>query len=196
MEITAAFCKKGLCGQPALVDGQVCRIMSPTIMLRSATMADLQQLPSWFPTLSKLIEWGGPKLHFPLDQPQLTAMLAEGQTTPAGRLLWSGFLPDGELVAHAQSVLDWHKRTARLARIAVSPPRRGARLAAPFLSQVIASLEHETGIRSLELNVYTFNTPAIRLYEQLGFRPADTPSEIVHVEGQEWSVRRYVRLTA
>jgi RimJ/RimL family protein N-acetyltransferase len=156
-------------------------------------MADLQQLPNWFPSLKKLIEWGGPKLQFPLDQPQLAAMLAESETTPAGRLLWSGLLPNGELVAHAQAVLDWQRQTARLARIAVSPRYRGARLAAPFLSQMITALERETGIQSLELNVYTFNTPAIRLYEHLGFRPAETQLARVQVEGQDWSVRRYVR---
>ncbi len=193
MENGPAFCKKGLSDRNAPVACQVCRVMSKPIILRSATAADLRHLPAWFPSLSALIQWGGANLQHPLDQAQLDAMLAETLAAPPQRLMWGGFLPDGELAAHAQVVLDWPRQTARLARIAIAPHRRGSGLALPFLSQVMAALADATGIQTLELNVFTFNHSAIRLYEKLGFKPADLPPRAITVDGQVWDVARFVR---
>lgn len=163
------------------------------LALQPASPVDLQALLTWFPALADLIQWGGPNLRFPLDAAQLDDMLAESRTNPPRRRLWSGFLPSGELVAHAQAVIDCSRKTARLARIATSPARRGDGLAKPFLQQVLQQLETEADITELELNVFTFNLPALRLYKSLGFKDGAVPARTIVVAGETWDVIRLIR---
>ena len=142
-------------------------------------------LLGWFPTEAALLQWGGPDLRFPLDAAQLGAMLAEGQGAPPARRLWAG-MRDGMLAAHAQVALDWRHGVARLGRVGVTPALRGQHLAAPFLREVIRATFAEPGFERLELNVYTFNQPAIRTYRGLGFTQEGVRRSAVRVGDARW----------
>ncbi|HVI91820.1 MAG TPA: GNAT family N-acetyltransferase, partial [Dongiaceae bacterium] len=103
------------------------------ITVQPARREDLRVLPGWFSTEAELVQWGGPLLRFPLDPPQLTAMWAECAATPPRRLIWSGRLDGAGIIAHAQAVLNWPEKMARLARIGLAPAMRGQGLASGFL---------------------------------------------------------------
>jgi len=170
-------------------------IVSPIcpITVQPARREDLQVLPGWFSTEAELIQWGGPQLSFPLDAPQLAAMWAEYSDTPPRRLIWSGHGAGTGIVAHAQAVLNWPERTARLARIGLAPALRGQGLAQDFLAAVIAQLAELEDFTRLELNVYSFNQPAIRLYERLGFTTEDIAPATAAAAKHGWEVMRMAR---
>lgn len=158
-----------------------------------ARTALLTDLPDWFPTPQALAQWGGSELAFPLDAAQIAAMLAETATEPPRRLAFSGL--DGDsVVAHAQLVLDQVNAVARLARFAIRPDRRGEGLAAPFLAAVFRRLDAAGDFPRLELNVYTFNTAAIRLYEKLGFVREGVRRSSVKVGAARWDTAIYAKI--
>ncbi|WP_457580124.1 GNAT family N-acetyltransferase [Ensifer canadensis] len=122
----------------------------------------------WFPTAEGLTQWGGPGLRFPLDETQLDEMQASTFGDAPARWMFAGIV-DGNLAGHAQVALDWENGIGRLSRVAINPRFRGQGLAHPFLQQVIDHVFADARFERLELNVYTFNTAAIRTYLKLGF---------------------------
>jgi len=164
--------------------------MAAPLRVVPATTALLSGLPDWFDTPEALAMWGGGGLRFPLDGDQIAAMLAETTTEPPLRLAFAGLLDDAT-VAHAQLALDWPNGVARLARFAVAPVHRGQGLARPFLAEVFARLDEAGDFPRLELNVYVQNTPAIRLYESLGFTREGVRRSSTRVGEARWDVAIY-----
>lgn len=142
-------------------------------------------LSSWFASEADVVQWGGPLLSFPLTEGQLHMMLAEGDTAPPARLCWMAE-QDGALVGHAQLGFDWRNGNALLARVAIAPAARGRRLADPMLRLVLDQAFARPEIERVELNVYAWNTPAIRSYERLGFKAEGVRRSSALVSGERW----------
>jgi RimJ/RimL family protein N-acetyltransferase len=144
-------------------------------------------LSSWFASEEDVVQWGGPLVHYPLDDHQMQEMLDAGLTNPPGRLCWMAV--DGEKpVGHAQLAFDWQNGNARLGRVAINPKLRGQGLAVPMLRLVIRKAFSYPEIARLELSVYSFNQPAIRTYERLGFVHEGGRREGPLVNGVRWDV--------
>lgn len=153
--------------------------------LKPFTPAHFSTLASWFPTEADLIQWGGSKLRFPLDEAQMNAMLET----------WTGNLPDnrswmafhqGAVCGHAQLRFDWKNGNANLARVAIDPSLRGRKLALPMLKLVLAEAFSYPPIMRLELNVYSLNQPAIQIYTRLGFMLEGTRRSSAAVGTERW----------
>jgi RimJ/RimL family protein N-acetyltransferase len=142
-------------------------------------------LSDWFASQADVVQWGGPLLSFPLTDEQLWAMLAEADTVPPTRLCWMAE-HNGTLVGHAQLGFDWRNGNALLARVAIAPRARGRGLAGPMLRLVLEEAFARPEIERLELNVYAWNTPAIRSYERLGFKAEGVRRSSALVNGERW----------
>jgi RimJ/RimL family protein N-acetyltransferase len=142
-------------------------------------------LSSWFANESDVVQWGGPLVHFPLDAPQLQSFLAEGTSNPPRRLCWMAE-QDGAHTGHVQLGFDWRNGNATLGRVIVNPAARGKGLAAPMLKLAIARAFNFPQIFRLELNVYTFNQPAVRTYAKLGFAHEGIRRSSVQVGDERW----------
>ena len=94
-------------------------------------------------------------------------------------------------VGHAQVVLDWRHGVARLSRIAIAPSFRGAGLGRPFLRAVLGRILVISEFERVELNVYTFNEAAIRLYRSLGFVEEGVRRAAVKVGSARWDTAIY-----
>jgi RimJ/RimL family protein N-acetyltransferase len=138
------------------------------LTLRPFANSDFPLLASWFASLPEVVQWGVSHLSFPLTQAEMDDMLAQGQTRPPNRRCWM-VCRDGTPVGHAQLAYDWRDGNARLGRVAIAPAERGQGLARPLVTLMIEEAFQTPGIERLELNVYMFNTPAIRTYQALGF---------------------------
>ncbi|WP_425336326.1 GNAT family N-acetyltransferase [Sinorhizobium garamanticum] len=147
-------------------------------------------MPAWFPTLQSLIQWGGPDVRFPLDNGQIEAMVAETAGLQPKRWIFSGLVRGG-VAGHAQVALDWQNGVARLSRVAVNPVFRGQGLARPFLTLVIQRVFAVPAFERLELNVYTFNRAAIRIYLSLGFIDEGVRRSSVKVGDERWDTAIY-----
>ncbi len=144
-------------------------------------------LSPWFPSQAAIVQWGGPKLHYPLDGEQMLAMLAEGLQQPPARLCWMA--QEGDFpVGHVQLAFDWNNGNATLGRVAIAPEQRGQGYAIPMLKLAMSEAFRHATIQRLELNVYTFNKPAIHTYQRLGFIHEGTRRSSTAVGAERWDV--------
>ena len=160
--------------------------------LRPFSQADIPPLLTWFQTPAELVQWGGPGRKFPLDEAQILALLAETIGAHPARRIWAGDR-HGTLAAVA-SVLDWRQGTALLTMVGIAPAARGQGLAAPFIRQVLNAVFQDPAIERLELNVYTFNAAAIRLYDTLGFVREGVRRSLARVGEERWDAAHYSML--
>ena len=155
----------------------------PSLVPFTASHFDL--LLGWFPTRTDLVQWGGPMLDFPLSPAQLEGMVEDGRSDPPTRLCWMAE-NEGELVGDVQLAFDWRNGNALLSRVAIAPDMRGRGLAAPMIELAIGEAFRFAAMERLELNVYTWNAPAIRTYERLGFTPEGVRRASALVDGERW----------
>lgn len=142
-------------------------------------------LYTWFENEQDIVQWGGPLLHYPLDESQLHDIWEESQVIPPKRLSWMAS-HENRLVGHAELSFDWRNGNATLGRVVINPPDRGRHLADPMLKLVMGKAFDYPEIIRLELNVYTFNQNAILVYEQLGFVHEGVRRSSVLVDGKRW----------
>ena len=147
--------------------------------------AHFSTLSAWFADESAVVQWGGPMVHYPLDEVQMQSMLEEGTSDPPRRLCWmaENF---GLWVGHVQLAFDWRNGNATLGRVIVNPEERGKGLSTPMLKLVIKQAFEYPQIDRLELNVYTFNKPAVRTYTSLGFVHEGTRRSSTLVGDERW----------
>ncbi|NBB92153.1 MAG: GNAT family N-acetyltransferase [Gammaproteobacteria bacterium] len=140
---------------------------------------------SWFSSEADVVQWGGPAVSFPLSDDQLRAMVAEGETVPPGRRCWM-VEHRGDIIGHAQLGHDWHHGNAVLSRVAIAPAARGSGLSRPLVTRVVDQAFRSPQIYRVELNVYSWNLPAIRSYEGIGFVREGLRRASVRVGDARW----------
>ncbi len=125
-------------------------------------------LLSWASTRDELLQWTGPHFTFPLDRRQLHDYASSASEN---RQLISGTCPStGAVVAHAElNVLPDHD-LGQLRRIAVAPEERGNGVGRALVQWVVEFGFSQLRLNRLELVVFSFNEPARRCYEAVGFR--------------------------
>ena len=156
--------------------------------------ADIPPLLTWFRNQAELVQWGGPARTFPLGEAQMLALLEETRGVRPARRIWAEDRR-GALTATA-SVVDGRHGTALLTMVGVAPAARGQGLAAPFIAQVLKAVFQDPGIERLELNVYTFNAAAIRLYDALGFVREGVRRSLARVGEERWDAAHCSMLRA
>jgi RimJ/RimL family protein N-acetyltransferase len=156
------------------------------ISLIAFSDAHIDALLGWFPTEADVVQWAGPTLDFPLDRRQFEAMLAESRTEPPSRLAWMATADDGRIVGHVQLAIDYRDGVGRLARVAIAPAERGHGYGVQMLERVIERGFSDPDMERIELNVYSFNTAALRTYEKLGFVREGMRRSSVRVGKERW----------
>ena len=131
------------------------------ISLRSFEPADDAALISWLRSPEELVLFTGPVLSWPLTADQLDALRANPKFTA-----FTATDAD-EVVGHIE-LISTGPDSARMGRVLVDPAKRGLGLGEQLVRALIAEAAAR-GIRTLGLFVFPDNTPAVRLYEKLGF---------------------------
>jgi RimJ/RimL family protein N-acetyltransferase len=142
-------------------------------------------LAGWFSSEREVVQWGGRDVRFPLEKQQLQAMADESLTEPPARLCWMA-RRERELVGHAQLALDCRHGNALIGRVAVAPQHRGQGLAVAMLELVLAEAFSIETIERVELNVFTWNAPAIATYKRLGFQTEGIRRSCTRVGEERW----------
>ncbi|MEV7523264.1 GNAT family N-acetyltransferase [Streptomyces sp. NPDC091371] len=147
------------------------------IPYRPATDAPL--LRSWVTTPAELMTWAGPSFSWPLDDAQLTAYAAE-----PGRRTWTAVSRDGRPVGHASVA------GTRLGRVLIAPGARAQGLGRALVSQAVELCFGELALPEITLGVWSHNTAAIRIYEDLGFRTHQVIENVEEVDGTPWTAHQ------
>jgi ribosomal protein S18 acetylase RimI-like enzyme len=147
------------------------------------TPAHFETLRGWFSSDSEVVRFGGPGLHYPLDDGQLQAIVDE-----PGRLSWMAVDEGDALVGHAELMVLHDEGAARLGRVAIAPGARGRGLGLELVSHVLGVAWSFDRVARVDLHVYPWNAPALALYRRLGFEIVHLGPETREVDGEHWEV--------
>lgn len=142
---------------------------------------DFDRLMGWVDSERALVQFAGSILSWPLDVAQLQEYLAD-PTRQAFRVC---AIADNRVVGHAELVqvsLD----ECKIARVLIGDKAdRGKGYGSSVIRQLIVEAKSRKGLSKVSLNVFSWNDPAIRCYQNLGFRDTGI-RKTVRVGAEEW----------
>ena len=139
------------------------RELSPSLQLHPATQADIAVALAWTPEAVALRRWAGPAARWPTSPTMLREDIDNADASS-----FALDAPEGGLAAFGQ-VRFRDQRYGHLARIIVSPVQRGRGLGRNLCHQLMQAALRLHPIEAFSLYVFPENSPAIALYESLGF---------------------------
>jgi RimJ/RimL family protein N-acetyltransferase len=151
------------------------------IKLEKFDKADYSRLISWIDNEEMLMQVGGPSLSFPLTTEQLEQSM-EDKNRLAFTVIEEG---TNEKIGHCEIYLT--DTTAKLGRIIVGDKRhRGKGFGKQIVSALVEFVFTHLDRTTIELNVFDWNTNAIKCYENVGFRVNPGKTLERSVNGKTW----------
>lgn len=157
------------------------------IQLEPFGPADFDTLISWVDSEETMVQFAGPIFSFPLTRQQLEDYLANDN-----RYAFAVRNQEGQHIGHAE-ILFRDDQTAVFCRILIGDPaHRGRGLGGALIRSLQQFAFHQLGATGVELNVYDWNTGAIRCYEREGFSINPHKVNTKEVKGQTWTALNMV----
>ncbi len=144
---------------------------------------DFEKLISWVDSKELLLQFAGYVFEYPLTEEQLVAYISDEK-----RHAFKVVNPQtNETIGHAEIYL-LEPKVALLCRILIGKEEyRGKGLGQQIMHQLIASAFEMPDVEMAELNVFDWNTPAIKCYEKTGFRINPDKIKTAEVNGAIWT---------
>jgi RimJ/RimL family protein N-acetyltransferase len=143
--------------------------MTVAIRLRPFVENDFSAIRTSIENASELLQWAGPGLRWPLDVAQLRTF-TDTERRKEGFLAFSAVSENtGIVVGHAQLVVDRAQNSATVARVLIVKQSRGQGFGTALARAIVRLGLDDLQLHRLTLNVFDFNTAAIRCYERAGF---------------------------
>lgn len=138
-----------------------------------ATKADIASVKSWFHNDDELAQWGGPGLRLNVDLNDFAAQIKLDELNS-----YTLSSPDGDILGFGQ----FYVRVGRhhFGRLAIAPEHRGKKLASVLLTKLAGQALLRQSANGFSLFVLEHNKPALKTYQNLGFRFACYPEELTH----------------
>lgn len=134
-----------------------------------------------------LMQFGGPEFTFPLTEEQIDKTLSD-KNRIAFRVANSS---DESTIGHGE--IYFKDDSARLGRILIiDKNQRGKGIGEQMIILLLEFILENRKERNIELNVFDFNTGAIKCYEKVGFRINPDKKLIREVDGETWTALNMV----
>lgn len=158
-----------------------------SILLEPFTHADITRFISWIQNEEELIQFAGPYFSFPVTVQQVEQYLAEERR----KVFTVRDKVSGVVFGHCE--INATDAVPRLARIFIGDKQfrgkgHGKEMVIALLRKAFALYNTEC----IELNVYTWNTSAIRCYESVGFVINPGKESDTTVQGKVWHSQNMV----
>jgi RimJ/RimL family protein N-acetyltransferase len=144
---------------------------------------DFATLISWVDSEESLMQFAGPLFRFPLSTHQLDQYIAEKNRFP-----FKVIDPTtNTTIGHAE-IVQINPTTCILCRILIGDKNlRGRGLGQELIQQLLNKAFNGPGILKVELNVYDWNTSAIKCYEKVGFTINPDRMREQEINGKIWT---------
>lgn len=140
------------------------------IRLRKTVLSDLQIVSSWIENKADCRSWGGNYMRFP----HTVKELAEDIQFPEEKTY--SLVDEKDGVIGMGQLLNRNSRL-HLARIIIAPSYRGQGFGRILCEELIKEGINVFGATLFSLNVFKFNTPALNLYQNMGFTAVTAPRD-------------------
>lgn len=178
---------------PAAVTG------GPPIFLRGSNIYCRPYLLEDVPRLQRWVNDPGTRrnllIYWPLTELAERKFVESSSNDPTAVAL-AIVLARGDTHIGAMSLreINWRSRTAKFGIMIGEPAHRGAGHGTEATWLMLRYAFNTLHLNRVELGVYDFNAPAIRVYEKLGFRREGVAREDVFVDGRYRDVIQYAIL--
>lgn len=151
------------------------------IKLEQFTNKDFSRLISWVKSEEELIQFAGPLFAYPLTEDQLEKYL-ENRNTNAYKIVEQS---SQKVIGHCEIYLT--ETSAKLCRILIGEKSfRGKGFGFEVVTLLVEKCFNEFSYSQAELNVYDWNSSAIKCYEKAGFVVNTNKSKTIAVGGNLW----------
>lgn len=156
------------------------------LMLRKFQSADMPSFLAAIHDAKTLMQFAGPEYVFPLTAEQVAVDLQADDVR-----VYSMVTNEGQVVGHAQMQI--FSESVLLRRILIwDESWRGQGWGKHMVQQLLDVAFAMPEVQQVRLNVFDWNTPAIRCYQSLGFVLSAGPAKTVQVAGETWQSVRMV----
>ena len=156
--------------------------MKEQIRLDAFGPADFDHLIRWIQSKEDLVQFAGPIFQFPLTREQLENYLEHKDKIPLKVVL----IETGESIGHCE--INMGNSLPRLSRILIGPVHlRGKGLGQEIVNHLLDRIFDTSDHQVVDLNVFSWNIPAIRCYEKVGFRIIPENTDTLKVMGLSWT---------
>jgi RimJ/RimL family protein N-acetyltransferase len=159
------------------------------IKLEPFTKNDFSRLVSWVKNEEELIQFAGPFFTFPLTEDQLEKYL-EDKNRFAYKVIE---IISNQTIGHCEIYLT--EVSAKLCRILIGEKSfRGKGFGSEVVTLLVEKCFNEFSYSHAELNVYDWNTSAIKCYEKAGFVVNPKKSKTIEVNNKIWtSINMFIK---
>jgi RimJ/RimL family protein N-acetyltransferase len=147
------------------------------VRLERFTTSDFPQFLAWIDSHETLVQFAGATtFQFPVTEEQLQSYCEK-----TDRLIFKVIhVADNKNIGHAE-LLFFEEGKARICRVLIGDHAyRGKGLGQAIIEALVAKAYDELQMTYLELNVYEWNTAAIKCYEKAGFKV--NPNKVTYSE--------------
>jgi RimJ/RimL family protein N-acetyltransferase len=151
------------------------------IELKPFTENDFETFKSWVNSVEELFQFAGPLFSFPVTDEQLLNYIQMSDKKPFNVILKS----TNETVGHCE--LNYENGNHRLSRILVgNKSLRGQKIGEHIVREMVRLIFEDPKVHEVDLNVFDWNTGAIKCYENVGFRIRPELTDKLDVNGAVW----------
>jgi len=144
--------------------------------------SDFEIFKSWINNEEELFQFAGPIFSFPLTDDQLVKYLNLTDIRPLKVVLQES----KETIGHCE--FNFENNIPRLSRILVGNKElRGRGIGQNIVKKMVEELFRDEAITKVDLNVFSWNTAAIKCYEKIGFRINHEITDEFQVNGLNWT---------
>jgi RimJ/RimL family protein N-acetyltransferase len=162
-----------------------------TIRLTAVEPGDMPALTRWYQDTQFLRLWDA-DVAVPLSEKQVCERVTEAQKSRTGYVFAIRKLDRDELLGMVElDGIVWSQRVGWLSIAIGDPAQRGQGTGYEALRLLLRFAFDELNLRRVQLTVFSYNEPAIRLYEKLGFRHEGTFRAFVQRDGALYDMLLY-----
>lgn len=155
------------------------------------TKEDIQRLIFWVDSARLNIIWASDKFTFPLDKNQLITYLADAKKNNI--ILFKVVeMTDNKSTVVGHAELDIFGMDIKISRLLIDKSQRGKGFGKQMILLLIKHIQDNLVYKNIFLTVFTFNKPAITLYEKLGFKTVEINPDFMRYEGEIWDRQKMI----
>ncbi|MFD1630782.1 GNAT family N-acetyltransferase [Pseudopedobacter beijingensis] len=152
------------------------------VILQPFERKDFDRLIDWVNSEKDLVQFAGKLFEYPLTVAQLERYVGD-----RNRFAFKVIAQQNkEVIGHAEIYRE-SVEEARLCRILIgNPAYRGKGIGKAIVKELLDFALSNFNVEYIDLNVYNWNTSAIKCYENMGFKVNPLKTSTIVVGGEDW----------